>query len=52
MLAAHPNATDGLTLSYHLDYGQDSPIGNQSVLLSLTPESFRRRDRRQPHVPP
>jgi UDP-3-O-[3-hydroxymyristoyl] N-acetylglucosamine deacetylase/3-hydroxyacyl-[acyl-carrier-protein] dehydratase len=41
VLAAHPNATDGLTLSYHLDYGQDSPIGNQSFLLSLTPESFR-----------
>lgn len=41
VLAAHPNATDGLTLSYHLDYGQGSPIGNQSVLLSLSPEAFR-----------
>jgi UDP-3-O-[3-hydroxymyristoyl] N-acetylglucosamine deacetylase/3-hydroxyacyl-[acyl-carrier-protein] dehydratase len=41
VLAAHPAAADGLTLSYHLDYGPGSPIGNQSFLLSLSPESFR-----------
>ncbi|WP_165249858.1 UDP-3-O-acyl-N-acetylglucosamine deacetylase [Paludisphaera soli] len=42
VLAAHPNSAEGLTLSYHLDYGQASPIGNQSVLVALSPESFRR----------
>ncbi|WP_165065525.1 UDP-3-O-acyl-N-acetylglucosamine deacetylase [Paludisphaera rhizosphaerae] len=41
VLAAHPSAADGLTLSYHLDYGQASPIGNQGVLFSMTPETFR-----------
>jgi len=41
VLAAHPNAGEGLTLSYHLDYGRSSPIGNQSFLFSLRPDSFR-----------
>ena len=41
VLAAHPGTSDGLTLSYHLDYGQTSPIGNQSVLFAMTPETFR-----------
>ncbi|MDG3003955.1 3-hydroxyacyl-ACP dehydratase FabZ [Paludisphaera mucosa] len=41
VLAAHPNSAEGLTLSYHLDYGQASPIGNQSVLVALTPDTFR-----------
>lgn len=41
VLAAHPSAADGLTLSYHLDYGHASPIGNQGVLFSMTPETFR-----------
>ncbi|AMV39756.1 3-hydroxyacyl-ACP dehydratase FabZ [Planctomyces sp. SH-PL62] len=42
VLAAHPNSAEGLTLSYHLDYGQASPIGNQSVLLAVAPDIFRR----------
>jgi UDP-3-O-[3-hydroxymyristoyl] N-acetylglucosamine deacetylase/3-hydroxyacyl-[acyl-carrier-protein] dehydratase len=42
ILAAHPGAGDSLTLSYHLDYGPDSAIGNQSYLIDLTPHSFRR----------
>ena len=42
VLAAHPDPSEGLTLSYHLDYGQASPIGNQSVLLAISPETFRR----------
>jgi len=42
VLAAHPDSSEGLTLSYHLDYGQASPIGNQSVLLAISPETFRR----------
>lgn len=41
VLAAHPNAGEGLTLSYHLDYGRNSPIGNQSFLFSPRPDSFR-----------
>jgi UDP-3-O-[3-hydroxymyristoyl] N-acetylglucosamine deacetylase/3-hydroxyacyl-[acyl-carrier-protein] dehydratase len=42
ILAAHPGAGDNLTLSYHLDYGPDSAIGNQSYLIDLNPPSFRR----------
>jgi UDP-3-O-[3-hydroxymyristoyl] N-acetylglucosamine deacetylase/3-hydroxyacyl-[acyl-carrier-protein] dehydratase len=41
ILAAHPGSGDKLTLSYHLDYGPDSAIGNQSFLVDLTPPSFR-----------
>lgn len=41
VLAAHPNAAEELTLSYHLDYGRSSPIGNQSFLFSMRPDSFR-----------
>ncbi len=40
-LAAHPGSADKLTLSYHLDYGRDSAIGNQSFLIDLAPGSFR-----------
>ncbi|MGC8640267.1 MAG: UDP-3-O-acyl-N-acetylglucosamine deacetylase [Isosphaeraceae bacterium] len=42
ILAAHPSSGDELTLSYHLDYGAGSPIGNQSFLLDITPADFRR----------
>ncbi|QEH37964.1 UDP-3-O-[3-hydroxymyristoyl] N-acetylglucosamine deacetylase [Aquisphaera giovannonii] len=42
LLAAHPGSAEGLTLSYHLDYGADSAIVNQSYLVDLTPASFRR----------
>ncbi len=43
VLAAHPGAGDGLTLSYHLDYGPSSPIAAQSFLVTTTPETFRDR---------
>jgi UDP-3-O-[3-hydroxymyristoyl] N-acetylglucosamine deacetylase/3-hydroxyacyl-[acyl-carrier-protein] dehydratase len=42
ILAAHPSSGDNLTLSYHLDYGPNSVIGNQSFLLDVTPTTFRR----------
>ena len=41
VLAAHPASGQHLTLSYHLDYGRDTPIGTQSYFLELTPQSFR-----------
>src|SRR4051794_125211 len=40
ILAAHPGSGDDLTLSYHLDYGPDSVIGNQSFLINVTPPAF------------
>jgi UDP-3-O-[3-hydroxymyristoyl] N-acetylglucosamine deacetylase/3-hydroxyacyl-[acyl-carrier-protein] dehydratase len=42
VLAAHPGPEESLTLSYHLDYGEGSPIGNQSFLVDVNPSSFRR----------
>ena len=42
ILAAHPSSGDSLTLSYHLDYGAESSIGNQSFLLDITPAAFCR----------
>lgn len=41
ILAAHPGSSDGLTLSYHLDYGRGTPIGSQSFCLSVDPGAFR-----------
>ncbi len=41
-LAAHPGTGEGLTLSYHLDYGSDSFITPQSYLIELTPPAFCR----------
>ena len=42
ILTAHPGAdSDRLVLSYHLDYGADSPIHRQSQFIDVTPESFR-----------
>ena len=41
VLAAHPGVPGTLTLSYHLDYGQGSPIASQSFCVGLSPESFR-----------
>jgi UDP-3-O-[3-hydroxymyristoyl] N-acetylglucosamine deacetylase / 3-hydroxyacyl-[acyl-carrier-protein] dehydratase len=41
ILAAHPGAPGTLTLSYHLDYGQGSPIAAQSFCIALSPESYR-----------
>ncbi|MBX6311626.1 MAG: UDP-3-O-[3-hydroxymyristoyl] N-acetylglucosamine deacetylase [Isosphaeraceae bacterium] len=39
-LTAHPGATEGLVLSYHLDYGRHTPIGRQSLFLEISPETF------------
>jgi UDP-3-O-[3-hydroxymyristoyl] N-acetylglucosamine deacetylase/3-hydroxyacyl-[acyl-carrier-protein] dehydratase len=39
-LTAHPGDGSGLVLSYHLDYGRDTPIGTQSLFLEITPEHF------------
>jgi len=42
ILTAYPGAdADRLVLSYHLDYGADSPIARQSLFVDITPESFR-----------
>ena len=42
ILTAYPGAdADRLVLSYHLDYGADSPIPRQSQFVEITPESFR-----------
>jgi UDP-3-O-[3-hydroxymyristoyl] N-acetylglucosamine deacetylase/3-hydroxyacyl-[acyl-carrier-protein] dehydratase len=40
-LTALPGDGDRLVLSYHLDYGRNSPIGSQSFLLEVSPETFR-----------
>jgi len=40
VLTAHPGVDSGLVLSYHLDYGDASPIHRQSHFLALTVESF------------
>lgn len=32
----------GLSIKFHLDYGPQSPIGRQSLVLPVTPDSFRR----------
>ncbi|MDB5349893.1 MAG: beta-hydroxyacyl-(acyl carrier protein) dehydratase FabZ [Planctomycetota bacterium] len=40
-LTAHPGSTNGLVLTYNLDYGPHTPIGRQSLFVALTPESFR-----------
>ena len=34
-----PRRAGGLTLSYHLDYGQESPISTQSFCLALSPQT-------------
>ncbi len=42
VLAIHPpGPSDGLTLSYHLDYGREAPIPAQSFCVGLSPDSFR-----------
>src|SRR5262249_28728614 len=40
VLTAHPGAGAGYVLSYHLDYGPRTPIGRQSLVLDVTPETF------------
>jgi UDP-3-O-[3-hydroxymyristoyl] N-acetylglucosamine deacetylase / 3-hydroxyacyl-[acyl-carrier-protein] dehydratase len=40
-LAAHAGVPGELTLSYHLDYGRQSPISAQSHCLAVSPQTFR-----------
>jgi UDP-3-O-acyl-N-acetylglucosamine deacetylase len=39
-LTLHPSPCDGLTITYLLDYGPDSPIARQLHTEAITPESF------------
>ncbi len=39
-LEAVPSMTDDLVISYQLDYGQESPLGRQSLALAISPETF------------
>ena len=50
ILAAHPGVPGGLTLSYHLDYGQGSLIPAQSYCLALVSRDRSGTSWRQPHV--
>ena len=40
-IEARPTKTSGLSLKYRLDYGNESPIGRQTIELAITPKSFR-----------
>ncbi len=37
---ASPHYVGGLSLCYHLDYGSESPIGQQTIDMSLSSETF------------
>jgi UDP-3-O-acyl N-acetylglucosamine deacetylase len=39
---AQPSNHAGLSIRYRLDYGNESPIGRQTIQTALTPEVFRR----------
>ena len=39
---ARPARTRSLSVRYRLDYGNDSPIGRQTIEMKVTPESFRK----------
>ena len=39
---AVPPVGDHLEIKYHLDYGRPSPIGRQTIQLTVTPQSLRR----------
>src|SRR4029079_15217310 len=38
---ARPTRTPGLMIKYRLDYGQESPIGRQTIEPKITPSTFR-----------
>jgi UDP-3-O-[3-hydroxymyristoyl] N-acetylglucosamine deacetylase/3-hydroxyacyl-[acyl-carrier-protein] dehydratase len=40
-LTAHPGETDGLILTYNLDFGAATPIGRQSLFFEVEPGRFR-----------
>jgi UDP-3-O-acyl N-acetylglucosamine deacetylase len=37
---ARPTKSNSLSLKYRLDYGNESPIGRQTIELTVTPQSF------------
>jgi UDP-3-O-acyl N-acetylglucosamine deacetylase len=39
-IEARPARSDGLSISFELDYGSEGPIGRQCFALDVTPESF------------
>jgi UDP-3-O-acyl N-acetylglucosamine deacetylase len=39
---ARPTSSLGMSLKFHLDYGSGNPIGQQTLTLPVTPDSFRR----------
>ena len=39
---ARPARTRSLSVRYRLDYGNESPIGRQTIEMKVTPESFRK----------
>jgi UDP-3-O-acyl N-acetylglucosamine deacetylase len=41
-IEAQPSRTAGLSVSFELDFGVQSPIGRQLFALDITPDSFRR----------
>jgi UDP-3-O-[3-hydroxymyristoyl] N-acetylglucosamine deacetylase len=41
-MEAQPSRTAGLSVSFDLDFGPQSPIGHQLFALDVTPDSFRR----------
>lgn len=38
---ARPTKSNGLSLKYRLDYGNESPIGRQTIEMPITPQTFR-----------
>lgn len=41
-IEAKPAPTPGLTVEYRLDYGKEIAIGQQTLSMAITPESFRK----------
>jgi UDP-3-O-acyl N-acetylglucosamine deacetylase len=41
MFSNNQTAQPSFSIEYHLDYGEDGPIGRQSIDLEITPDSFR-----------
>ena len=39
---ARPVGSTGMSIKFHLDYGNDNAIGRQTLTLAVTPDSFRR----------
>lgn len=41
-VSVHPTSTNGLGITYHLDYGVGSAIGQQHLAVDVTPEFFHK----------